>query len=84
MKIKNGPNPNAAVVFLNWFAGKEGQEVFEREMQQTSLRTDVAHNVPEYVIPRPGVEYKIDENVPDFYFNQRAPAIAKMLDILGR
>src|SRR5262245_20284748 len=51
MKIKNGPNPNAAVVFLNWFAGKEGQEVFEREMQQTSLRTDVAHNVPEYVIP---------------------------------
>jgi iron(III) transport system substrate-binding protein len=84
MKIKNGPNPNAAVVFFNWFAGKEGQEVFEREMQQMSLRTDVAHNVPDYVIPRPGVDYNIDENEPDFYFNQRVPAIAKILDILGR
>jgi ABC-type Fe3+ transport system substrate-binding protein len=84
MKIKNGPNPNAAVVFLNWFASKEGQEVFEREIQQMSLRTDVAHQVPSYVIPRPGLDYSVNENDPDFYFNQRAPAISRMADILGR
>jgi ABC-type Fe3+ transport system substrate-binding protein len=84
MKIKNSPNPNAAVVFLNWFASREGQEVFEREIQQTSLRTDVAHNVPDYVIPKPGVDYTVDENAPEFFFGQRVPAIAKIEQLLGR
>jgi ABC-type Fe3+ transport system substrate-binding protein len=31
-RIKNGPNPKAAAVFINWIASKEAQEIWEREM----------------------------------------------------
>jgi ABC-type Fe3+ transport system substrate-binding protein len=83
-RIKNGPNPNAAAVFMNWFASKDAQEIWEREMMETSLRTDVAHNVPDYVIPKPGVNYTIDDYNPDYFFTKRVPAIAKITDLLGR
>ncbi|HZR99950.1 MAG TPA: extracellular solute-binding protein [Chloroflexota bacterium] len=83
-KIKNGPNPNAAAVFMNWFASKDAQEMWEREMMETSLRTDVPHQVPDYVIPKPGVSYTIDDYNPDYFFSKRAPAIAKITDLLGR
>jgi ABC-type Fe3+ transport system substrate-binding protein len=83
-KIKNSPNPNAAAVFINWFASKDAQDMWEREMMETSLRTDVAHQVPDYVIPKPGVSYTIDDYNPDYFFSKRAPAIAKISDLLGR
>jgi ABC-type Fe3+ transport system substrate-binding protein len=83
-KIKNGPNPNAAAVFMNWFASKEAQEMWEREMMETSLRTDVPHNVPEYVIPKAGVNYAIDDYNPDYFYSKRAPAIARITELLGR
>jgi len=83
-KIKGGPNPNAAAVFLNWFASKEAQEIWEREMMETSLRADVPHKVPEYVIPKPGVSYTINDYDPDYFFNKRVPAIAKVTELLGR
>jgi ABC-type Fe3+ transport system substrate-binding protein len=84
MRIKGGPNPNAAAVFLNWFASREAQEMWEREMLETSLRTDVPHSVPDYVIPKPGVEYPINDYHPDYYFAKRAPAITKIQELLGR
>jgi ABC-type Fe3+ transport system substrate-binding protein len=83
-KIKGGPNPNAAAVFMNWFASKDAQDLWEREMMETSLRTDAAHKVPDYVIPRAGVQYPINDYDVDYYFSKRAPAIARMQDILGR
>jgi ABC-type Fe3+ transport system substrate-binding protein len=83
-KIKNGPNPNAAAVFMNWFASKDAQELWEREMMETSLRTDLAHNVPEYVIPKVGVSYTIDDYNPDYFFSKRVPAIARITELLGR
>jgi ABC-type Fe3+ transport system substrate-binding protein len=83
-KVKNSPNPNAAAVFMNWFASRDAQDIWEREMMETSLRTDVAHQVPDYVIPKPGVSYTIDDYNPDYFFSKRAPAIAKLSDLLGR
>ena len=83
-KIKGGPNPAAAAVFLNWFVSKDAQEMWEREMMETSLRTDVPHQVPDYVIPKPGVAYPINDYHPDYFFSKRAPAIARMQEILGR
>ncbi len=83
-KIKNGPDPNAAAVFMNWFASKDAQDMWEREMMETSLRTDVAHQVPDYVIPKAGVSYTIDDYNPDYFFAKRAPAIAKITEMLGR
>ncbi len=83
-KIKGGPHPNAAAVFINWFASREAQEMYERAMLETSLRTDVPHQVPEYVIPRPGVNYSINDYHPGYFFSQREPAIAKLQELLGR
>ncbi len=39
--IKNAPHPNAAKVFINWFLGKEGQEIFTRAMGEATRRLDV-------------------------------------------
>ena len=83
-KIKGGPDPNAAALFLNWFVSRDAQEMWEHEMMETSLRTDVAHQVPDYVIPKAGVAYPINDYHPDYFFSKRAPAIARIQEILGR
>ncbi|HEY7063658.1 MAG TPA: extracellular solute-binding protein [Chloroflexota bacterium] len=83
-RIKGGPHPNAAALFMNWFASKEAQEIWEREMMETSLRTDVAHRVPDYVIPKPGVSYPIDDYNPDYYFPNRVPVVDRIIQALGR
>jgi ABC-type Fe3+ transport system substrate-binding protein len=82
--IKNSQNPNAGALFVNWFASKDAQEIWEREMMETSLRNDLPHRVPEYVIPKQGVEYPINDYYPGYFFDKRAPAIAKINELLGR
>jgi ABC-type Fe3+ transport system substrate-binding protein len=84
MKIKGAPHPNAAAVFINWFASREAQEMYEREMMETSLRTDVSHQVPAYVIPKPGVEYKYDNYDPAQHFGYLVPAQELLERLLGR
>ena len=83
-KIKGGPNPNAGAVFLNWLASQEAQEIWERELMETSLRTDVAHRVPDYVIPKPGADYTFNDYHPGYFFKHRAQAIERIQDLLGR
>jgi iron(III) transport system substrate-binding protein len=39
--IKGAPHPNAAKVFVNWFLGHEGQEIYSRAMGQGTRRLDV-------------------------------------------
>ena len=39
--IKGAPHPNATKVFINWFLGQEGQEVYSRAMGQATRRLDV-------------------------------------------
>jgi iron(III) transport system substrate-binding protein len=39
--LKEAPHPNATKVFVNWFLGKEGQEIFGRAMGQGTRRLDV-------------------------------------------
>ncbi len=39
--IKGAPHPNAAKVFVNWFLGQEGQEIYSRAMGQATRRLDV-------------------------------------------
>jgi hypothetical protein len=51
---------------------------------ETSLRTDVAHRVPDYVIPKPGVSYPIDDYNPDYYFPNRVPVVDRIIQALGR
>lgn len=83
--VKGEPHSNGAVVFVNWFASKEGQEIYAREMLEPSLRSDVRQDVvPEYVIPKPGVDYKVDQYSEDWMLNV-APKVQKRLaEALGR
>jgi iron(III) transport system substrate-binding protein len=52
------PHPNAARLFLNWLASREGAEVFSRAQLHATTRNDVDESfLPAEVIPRPGVKY---------------------------
>ncbi len=44
--LSSAPHPNAALVFVNWFLSKEGQEAVGPILQAASIRTDVASQAP--------------------------------------
>jgi iron(III) transport system substrate-binding protein len=61
--IKGAPHPNAARVFVNWFLGKEAQELFCKAMGQGTRRLDVdTHWLKEF-----GVIAAKDSLTPDQY-----------------
>lgn len=52
------PHPNAARVFANWIASKEGIELYGPTQTQVSVRTDVDNSwAPASIVPKPGVKY---------------------------
>ncbi len=56
--LNNAPHPNAARVFLNWIASKEGIGVLSRGYLYPTTRNDVDESfIPAEQIPRPGVDY---------------------------
>ena len=83
--VKGAPHASAATVFVNWFASKEGQEIYAREMLEPSLRTDVRQDlVPDYVTPRPGVKYDMDQYSEDWMLNILPKVQKQLTDALGR
>jgi iron(III) transport system substrate-binding protein len=55
------PHPNAAKIFINWFAGKEPLETYSREYEAVTLRTDADESfLDPRMIPKPGVAYPDD------------------------
>lgn len=55
------PHPNAARVFINWLAGKEGLEIYARGDDAATLRTDIDESfLDPAAIPQPGVSYPDD------------------------
>ncbi len=56
--LNRAPHPNAARVFVNWIASKEGMEILSRSRGRPTTRNDVDESfVPPWEIPRPGVDY---------------------------
>jgi iron(III) transport system substrate-binding protein len=56
--IDNAPHPNAAKVFVNWIASKEGSEVLNRAMGTAPTRNDIDESfLPPEIIPKEGVKY---------------------------
>jgi iron(III) transport system substrate-binding protein len=56
--LNGAPHPNAAKVFVNWLASKEGSEVYARAMGVAPTRNDIDESfLPSHVIPQPGVKY---------------------------
>ena len=80
---KKAPHPNAAAVFMNWYASKPGQEVNSREQVMASRRTDVViPNLPDSVKPKPGVYYN-DQYAEDFVRTKRDKLIAEVRKIVS-
>ena len=56
--VNRAPHPNAARLFANWLASKEGLQLYSRLMGEPSMRADVDEShIPQYMIPKPGVNY---------------------------
>jgi iron(III) transport system substrate-binding protein len=73
--MNKAPHPNAAKVFLNWMATREGQAAWQTGERTVSIRTDVDNSkwAAPYAVPKPGVEY-FDSYDYDFTVNSRSPA----------
>jgi ABC-type Fe3+ transport system substrate-binding protein len=82
--IKDAPHPNAAALFVNWYASKRGQEIYSELSLEPSRRLDVSvATVPDYIKPQPGVQYR-NQYQQDYYTNT-APALLRQIeDLLGR
>jgi len=56
--VANAKNPNAAKLFVNWIATREGQEAWHRATETPSIRTDLDNSwAPSFMVPKPGVDY---------------------------
>ncbi len=57
--VDRAPHPNAAKVFVNWMASKEGLEIFARARGEAPTRADIdaAAFLPAEFIPEKGVDY---------------------------
>ena len=53
------PHPNAAKLFVNWMASKEGMEVWDRARREVPTRNDIDAQsfLPDSKIPQPNVDY---------------------------
>ena len=81
---KDAPHPNAAAVLLNWIASRDAQEIYSQSVLQPSRRTDVnAKDIPEYLIPKPGVKY-LDSYGYEFYAKKRPEVTKRVIELLGR
>jgi iron(III) transport system substrate-binding protein len=77
--VNRAPHPNAAKLFVNWLAMKEGNEVFNRAQVLVSTRADVDNSwAPPYIIPRKGVDY-FDTYGWEFTVDGRKPEAVERL-----
>jgi ABC-type Fe3+ transport system substrate-binding protein len=82
-QAKGAPHPNAAAVFINWYASKRGQETYQDAMGEPSRRTDVSlSQFPSYVLLKPGTKY-IDQYEENWYLNERTKIQEDVTKVLG-
>jgi iron(III) transport system substrate-binding protein len=81
--IEGAPHPNAARLFVNWIASREGVEVFTRSEKTPGTRKDLDYRqwVPEHSIPVPGVNY-LDTYNWEFKGTRQPAAAEKLKEIL--
>jgi iron(III) transport system substrate-binding protein len=71
--LNHAPHPNAAKLFVNWLAMREGNEAYNRAQVTASTRADLDNSwAPDYVIPRAGEE-AVDVYDWDWMQETRAP-----------
>jgi ABC-type Fe3+ transport system substrate-binding protein len=80
---KGAPHPNAAAIFLNWYASQPAQQIYAETWQAPSRRLDVqVATIPDYVRPKPGVRY-LDQYQEDWYVNVRPKVQSAIVEALG-
>jgi iron(III) transport system substrate-binding protein len=81
--VEGAPHPNAARLFVNWIASREGVEVFTRSEKTPGTRKDLDYRqwLPEHSIPVPGVNY-LDTYNWDFKGTKQPAAAEKLKEIL--
>jgi ABC-type Fe3+ transport system substrate-binding protein len=83
MSPKGAPHPNAAQVFMNWYASLPGATTYQTLMLETSQRLDVdKSSLPPYVVPVDGVEYWVDSDL-DWFLEQRADVSEQFVELVG-
>jgi ABC-type Fe3+ transport system substrate-binding protein len=83
LKIAKGaPHPNAATVFLNWYASRPGQKAYSEAMDEPSRRLDVKGDFPSYILPKPGVKY-LDQYSEPWYLKERPKLEKAIIEALG-
>jgi iron(III) transport system substrate-binding protein len=76
------PHPNAAKIFINWFAGKEALETYSREYEAVTLRADADESfLDPRMIPKPGVKYP-DDTEFDWILKGRNETAEKVRELL--
>jgi iron(III) transport system substrate-binding protein len=80
--IDNAPHPNAAKVFVNWIASKEGNEIFNKAVGTVPTRNDIDESyLPPEIIPKEGVQY-FDTYDWEFTVTKKEQIRAFMKDLL--
>ena len=80
--IDNAPHPNAAKVFVNWIASKEGNQIFNDAMGTIPTRNDTDESkLPPELIPREGVKY-FDTYDWEFTVTKKEEVRARMKELL--
>lgn len=77
------PHPNAAQVFINWYASVPGQEIYQSVLLETSNRVDTDKSeLPPYVVPQDGVEY-FEDSFEEFRLTTRREVADAIIAMLG-
>jgi ABC-type Fe3+ transport system substrate-binding protein len=83
MSPKDAPHPNAAQVFMNWYASAPGATTYQTVMLETSQRLDVDKSgLPQYLVPVDGVDYWVDSDL-DWFLEERADVSQQFVDLVG-
>jgi ABC-type Fe3+ transport system substrate-binding protein len=83
--MDKAPHPNAARVFVNWMASKEGSEIYGRALNMVPARTDVDAQsfLPSETIPQAGLKY-FDVYDYNFTVTGKEEIRLRIKDMLGR
>ena len=83
--FNNAPHPNAAKLFVNWIASKEGLEVYSRARGGAPTRSDINAEsyLPAAMIPKQGGDY-FDSYNWEFVLNTKEKIRLRMKELMGR
>lgn len=81
--MNKAPHPNAARIFVNWMASKEGLETYGRAHYAATTRNDVDESfLPPDRVPRPGVQY-FDSADWNYTVDTKKKIEGRLKEILG-